>query len=158
MRNVNHKMRMGLQPSKGVAIVEMVVVLPILLFMIFATAEFGRAFMQYNTLTKSVRDSARFLAEYAMLGQTQTINIDANLQAQTQNLVVYGSIAPGTLAPLLPGLTPADVQVAAVSADDVSVSATYAYQPISPFISRFGIGPDSSALFTLRAEATMRAL
>jgi Flp pilus assembly protein TadG len=138
--------------------VEMVVVLPILLFMIFATAEFGRAFMQYNTLTKSVRDSTRFVAEYAMLGQTQTINIDPILRARAQNLVVYGSVAAGTLSPLLPGLSPADVQILAASADDITVTATYGYQPISPFISRFGIGPDSSALFTLRAQATMRAL
>ena len=143
---------------RGVAMVEMVIVLPLLLFMIFATAEFGRAFMQYNTLTKSVRDSTRFVAEYAMLGQTQTINIDPVLRARAQNLVVYGSVAAGTLTPLLPGLTPADVQIAASSADDITVTATYAYQPISPFINRFGIGPDSNALFTLRAQATMRAL
>ena len=132
--------------------------LPLLLFMIFATAEFGRAFMQYNTLTKSVRDSSRFVAEYAMLGQTQTINIDPVLRARAQNLVVYGSIASGTLSPLLPGLSTADVQITAASADDITVTATYGYQPISPFINRFGIGPDSSALFTLRAQATMRAL
>ncbi len=137
---------------------EFVIVLPLLLFMLFATAELGRAFMQYNTLTKSVRDSVRFVAEYAMLGQTQTISIDANLLAQSQNLVVYGSVAAGTLTPLLPGLTPADVQVIAVSANDVSVTATYTYQPISPIINRFGIGADSSASFTFTAQATMRAL
>jgi len=152
------KRRTSARCIRGVAIVEMIVVLPLMLFMIFATAEFGRAFMQYNTLTKSVRDSARFVAEYAMLGQTQTINIDPILESRTQNLVVYGSVAAGALQPLLPGLTPGNVTVAAVSGDDISVTAVYAYQPISPFINRFGIGGDSSALFTLRAQATMRAL
>ena len=137
--------------------VEFVIVLPICLILMMATAEFGRAFMQYNTLTKSVRDSTRFVAEYAMLGQTQTINIDPVLRARAQNLVVYGSVAAGTLQPLLPGPPPV-VIVSAVSANDISVTATYGYQPISPFISRFGIGADSSSLFTLRAQATMRAL
>ena len=144
--------------NKGVAIVEMVVVLPLLLFMLFATAELGRAFMQYNTLTKSVRDSVRFLAESAILGQTQTINISPTLRLQTQNLVVYGTISAGTLNPLLPGLAPGNIQVTATSTEDVSVTATYAYQPINPVISKFGLGTNSSALFTFQAQATMRAL
>jgi len=157
MSAVTLKQRADVRRNRGVAIVEMVIVLPLLLFTIFATAEFGRAFMQYNTLTKSVRDSTRFVAEYAMLGQTQTINIDPVLLARAQNLVVYGSIAPGALTPLLPGPAPV-VQVLASSADDITVTATYVYQPISPLINRFGIGADSSSLFTLRAQATMRAL
>jgi len=158
MTSVSPRQSKIMRRPRGVAVVEMVIVLPILLFMIFATAEFGRAFMQYNTLTKSVRDSTRFLAEYAMMGQNQTINIDAILRGRVQNLVVYGSVAAGTLSPLLPGLTPANVTVAAASADDITVTATYAYQPISPLINRFGVGADSSSLFTLRAQATMRAL
>jgi Flp pilus assembly protein TadG len=136
----------------------MAVVLPLILLLLFVTAEIGRAFMQYNTLTKSVRDSARFLAENAMLGQTQTISIDANLLLQTQNLVVYGSVNSAGLTPLLPGLTVADVQAAAASVDDISVTATYSYLPMSPFIKKFGFGPDSSAAFTFQAQATMRAL
>ena len=62
------------------------------------------------------------------------------------------------LSPILLGLTPADVQVVATSDDDISVTATFAYQPMSPIISRFGIGTDSSAFFTFNAQSTMRAL
>jgi Flp pilus assembly protein TadG len=151
--NLRHKNR-----NRGVAIVEMVVVLPLLLLMLFVTAEIGRAFMQYNTLTKAVRDSARFVAENAMLGQTQTIYIDATLRTQAQNLVVYGSVNGASLTPLLPGLNIANVQVAPATTDDISVTATYDYQPMSPILNRFGLGTNSSAAYTFRAQATMRAL
>ena len=154
---MNSKMH-HINRNRGVAIVEMVVVLPLLFLMLFVTAEIGRAFMQYNTLTKSVRDSARFVAENAMLGQTQNIYIDETLLAQAQNLVVFGSVNGADLSPLLPGLTTGDVQVAAASTDDISVTATYAYQPISPVLNRFGFGTNSSAAYTFRAQATMRAL
>ena len=53
----------GRQPrsrNRGAVLVETVVVLPLLLALILETAEFGHAFWQYSTLTKSVRDGARF--------------------------------------------------------------------------------------------------
>ena len=55
--------RTVLTKSRGVAAVEMAVVLPLILLLLFVTAEIGRGFMQYNTLTKSVRDSARYLGQ-----------------------------------------------------------------------------------------------
>ena len=45
---------------RGIAMVEFVIVLPICLILLMATAEFGRAFMQYNTLTKAVRDDVPY--------------------------------------------------------------------------------------------------
>ena len=48
--------------QKGVAIVEFALVLPFLLLLTFITTEFGRAIWEYNTLTKSVRDAARYLS------------------------------------------------------------------------------------------------
>ncbi len=138
--------------------VELAIVTPLMLLLIFATAEFGRAFMQYNTLTKSVRDSVRHVASRALLGQTGVVQIDAALTLEAQNLVVYGSINAAGNLPLLPGLTPADVTVATAGAGDIVVSASYAYQPINSVLPGFGIGPDRSSLFTFRAAVTMRAL
>ena len=46
--------------QRGVAIVEFALVLPLLLLMTFVVTEYSRALYQYNTLTKSVRDAARY--------------------------------------------------------------------------------------------------
>src|SRR6476661_8250753 len=78
----------------GVAIVEFALILPFLLLLTMLTTEFGRALYQYNILTKSVRDSARYLSM-----QTPGTHV-----AQARNLVVYGNTA-GTGSPLALGLS-----------------------------------------------------
>ncbi len=144
--------------QRGVAIVEFTVALPLMLLLIFVTAEFGRAFMQHNTLTKAVRDSVRHVASEALLGQTGNVMIDANLQLAAQNLVVYGNVN-GVGTAVLPGLGIADVTVApALGVGDISLTATYAYAPMFFVLPGFGLGPDTNPFFTLRAATTMRAL
>jgi hypothetical protein len=86
--------------QKGVAIVEFALILPFLLLLTFITTEFGRAIWEYNTLTKSVRDAARYLS-------TRTPSNPADM-AKARNLLVYGNLA-GTGSPLLPGLSLAHV-------------------------------------------------
>ena len=46
----------------GAAIVEFALTLPLLLLLTMITTEFGRAIYQYNTIVKSVRGAARYLA------------------------------------------------------------------------------------------------
>jgi Flp pilus assembly protein TadG len=53
---------------RGLAIVEFVIVLPLCLMVLMAAGEFSRAFMQYNTLEKGVRDGARYVAGKASFG------------------------------------------------------------------------------------------
>ena len=84
--------------QQGVAIVEFALILPLLLLLTFITTEFGRAIYQYNTITKSVRDAARYLSV-----QTPGTNVSA-----AQNLVVYGNVA-GTGTPLALGLAVTNV-------------------------------------------------
>ena len=144
--------------SRGLAIVEFVIVVPICLMLVIATAEFGRAFLQYNTLTLAVRDGVRHLAGRALLGSTGTIDISGGLQQETQNLVVYGNIW-GAGSPVLPGLTRADVTVADAGGGNVSVAAAYPYNPIFGFIPRFSFGSSIAVTgITLRSGVTMRAL
>jgi len=143
---------------RGLAIVEFVIVLPICLMLVMATAEFGRAFLQYNALTLAVRDGVRHLASRAMLGSTGTVSISGGLQQETQNLVVYGNIF-GAGSPVLPGLAPADVAVADVGGGNVSVTAAYPYNPIFAFIPRFTFGGSIGVTgITLQTGVTMRAL
>ena len=80
----------------GVALVEFALVLPLLLILTFIVTEYSRALYEYNTLTKSVRDAARYLS-------IQTPN-DTTKYLIAKNLVVYGNPA-GSGAPLAIGLT-----------------------------------------------------
>jgi Flp pilus assembly protein TadG len=151
--------------QRGFAIVEFLIILPLLLLLLLGTAEFGRTLYQYNTLTKAVRDGARYLATNAPLGSTNSIVIDATDQAETENLVVYGN-SLGAGAPLLPGLTTADVTVGCMGGgmsctgvEHIVVTARYAYQPmIGVALPAFGLGSDISLNYTLSSTVTMRVM
>ena len=148
--------------QRGVAIVEMALVTPILLVLLLVTADLTRAFIEHNTVTKAVRNGARYVARNALDGSTGVVNIDAALANETQNLVVYGSTAPaGGALPVVPGLTLANITVVQIAGtDDIAVTATYAlgglFGPVLPI--NLYTGNTISASRTLRATVTMRAL
>jgi Flp pilus assembly protein TadG len=148
--------RQTIGTQRGIAMVEFVIVLPILLMLVLATAEFGRAFMQYSTLTKSIRDAGRYAAANALKGSTSVVQITAALSTATSNLVVYGNVA-GTGTALLPGLTPGNVSLTSTTPGTVVVSATYAYAPIFSSLPLFALGSLSTG-HALSAAVTMRAL
>lgn len=89
--------------ESGVQLLEVAIVIPILLVLFGAVAEFGRYFYEYTTVSKGARVGARYLA-------SKSVNSSINYEAQAKNLVVYGNIA-GTGTPVLPGLTIANVDV-----------------------------------------------
>ncbi len=144
--------------SKAAAIVEFIIVLPICLILIMATAEFGRAFMQYNTLTKSLRDGVRYVAANALVGSTGVVSINGTVQVRAQNLVVYGNTA-GTGSAILPGLTTGAVTVAGAGGGNVSLSVTYPYGSIFVFVPGFFYGGNTATNgYSMQAAITMRAL
>jgi hypothetical protein len=145
--------------QSGIAMVELVIVLPVLLFMFLATAELGRVLFQYNTLTKSVRYGARHAAQFALLGTTGVVNITNQLEDDVDNLVVHANIG-GSGATLLPGLSAGDVTVIDAGGGDIQVSASYTYQPmIGPVLPDFDLAGGGVPLtFTLQATVQMRAL
>jgi len=149
MKGVRHN-------QAGITIIEFLIVLPILMMLIMATAEFGRAFVQYNALTKTLRDGARYVGSRALNGTTGVVVINSSLQSQTRNLVVYGNIA-GSGTPLLPGLVPGNVSVTGGAPGAVVVAATYAYTPIFASLPLFQFGSVTTP-FSLQAAVTMRAL
>lgn len=88
---------------RGVAAVELAIVLVPLLLLGFGITEFGRAMYTYNTLTKSVRDAARYL--------TRQTPGDAVAHGVAKCLAVHGNESC-TGAVLAPGLSTGLVQVA----------------------------------------------
>ncbi len=147
--------------QRGIAAVEFAIVLPLLLLLMLATAEFGRAFFQYNALTKAVRDGARYISQgNALSGTTGVVDISAQARTNTKNVVVYG-VAGGAGSALLPGFTTANVSVVDAGLNNIRVSAAYAYQPmlgitLPSFCLGMGCAPSLS--LTLRSTVMMKAL
>jgi hypothetical protein len=142
----------------GIAMIEMVIVTPVLLLLVLGVSELGNAFMQQNTLNKSVRDAARQVSGLALLGTTGTVLLTPDVIADARNLVVYGNVG-GVGSPRLPALSVDQVSVSDAGNDLVTVQANYLYTPIvGPVLETFGLGPELSMGITLTASVTMRAL
>lgn len=143
--------------QRGIATVEFAICVPVLLLLMLATAELGRAMFQYNTLIKAVRDGARYAASASTSSQ-RIVVITNQVRNETRNLVVTGNIG-GTGAPLLAGLTVNNVTLNNVGNGFISVSATYTYTPIlSGTLPTFGYGPAINLSMTFPATVVMRVL
>jgi Flp pilus assembly protein TadG len=148
----------GARKCRGVATIEFAICAPLLLLLLFATAEVGRLAYQYNTLTKAVRDGARFAVNEAAVGTTRVVNITPTVLTQTRNLVVSGNTS-GTGTPLLPGLVVGNVTVTSDSNGFVTVSASYTFTPaIGATLATFGLGDPINLAAPLTATVVMRAL
>jgi len=99
--NLLHRFR---RDERGVQLVEIAIVVPIMLMMFASVGEFGRYFYEYTTLAKAERVGARFMAAKSI----DSVSTDWVLA--TKKLVVYGNTA-GTGTPVLPGLTINNVDV-----------------------------------------------
>ena len=143
----------GPRHQNGLAIVELAIVTPILLLLLLLGAEIGRALFQYNTLSKAVRDSARYYS-------TSFFNGDDIIG--TKNLIRYGQIGIGTA--LLPGTynIPDPVTVSDATGTYVTVTGSYTFtflpgNPLNAIVAMFGPGLPGNTL-TLNATITMRAI
>lgn len=135
--------------QNGVALVEFALVLPLLLVLSFIVTEYSRALYQYNTITKSVRDAARYLS----------IQTPGTKNNEAKNLVVYGNLT-GVGSPLAIGLNLLQVpnpawQLAGTSPviNTVTVRVTgYTFRPL--IASAFGLNFGNIAYADI--SATMR--
>ena len=95
---------------QGAVAVEFALLLIPLVVMAFGVAEFGRAIFEYNTLAKSVRDSARLLSQQ----DASDVVSYPLFEADAKCLAVHGT--PDCSGPLLaPGLTTSMVQTSTSS-------------------------------------------
>ena len=112
--------------ERGTQLVELAIVLPVLLVLFGATAEFGRFFYTYQTLSKATRVGARYLT---------TAPTGGTADDKAQNLVVYGNTS-GTGDPVVTGLSSANVRIergggsSAMPERVTVVIEGYTYQPL----------------------------
>jgi Flp pilus assembly protein TadG len=137
--------------ERGTQLVELAIVLPVMLALFGATAEFGRFFYTYQTLTKATRTGARYLTVEAAGGASD---------AKAENLVVYGN-AEGTGDPIIDGLTTDHIRITreggvAVMPERVKVEIDgYTYQPLFDLGALIGNGSWSLNV-EVKPSTTMR--
>jgi hypothetical protein len=150
----------GNRRQQGVAMVEFAIALPLLLLLLLGIAEFGRLLVQYNSLLQASRDAGRYVAGKVWNRTLGEMTLSDQLLTETRHVAVYG-LPRNTGAPVVPGLSLADVQVSPVAGttDHVQVRIGYTFRPV--------IGSALPALFTgqglslevpLAATVVMRAL
>jgi hypothetical protein len=134
----------------GTAAVELALVLPLLLLLMFITTELGRAVYHYGVLTQSVRKAVRHLSM-----QTPGEGVEA-----ARNLVMYGNVQGSGVA-VLQGLGAEQVEsvwqtvglAPPMSVVTVRVRA-YRYGGLILPLGGYGFGP----LVFADISATMRVL
>lgn len=99
--------------QSGLAAIEFVLILPILLILAFGVIDFGRVLFQYDTLTKSTRDAVRYIAGVVRPPAT-AYAADANYTTavnNARNLALCGSIAACGNNALVSGLTLSNITI-----------------------------------------------
>ncbi|HOK46884.1 MAG TPA: TadE/TadG family type IV pilus assembly protein [Bryobacteraceae bacterium] len=93
--------------QRGNALVELSLALPLLIALFLGTWQFGYAYYLYGELEQSVRAGGR----YASLAAYDAAD-PSGFETAVRNVVVYGDPDPAAGArPVVPGLSPAHVQV-----------------------------------------------
>lgn len=117
---------MNARKQKGVAAVEMALVLTPMLILCFGITELGRALYLYDGMVKATRGAARYLSQQSFAGA------DADtIRARAKSLVVCGAQScpdPLGSAALVPGLTMSMVSLC----DPVLCPTTHSNVPVGP--------------------------
>ncbi len=141
--------------------VEFAISLPVVLLLLFGTAEFGHFMTQYSTLNDSVRDAARYVAGAALDGTDGLLvtgSAWSSLVTQGQNLAVYGNTG-GTGTALLPSLNVGQITITEDTVNNnITVVAAYPYQPFFGATMPNFMGGTIGTTFTLSISTSMRAL
>lgn len=95
--------------QRGQAAMEMAIMIPVLMMLMFGAYQLARVFYTYHTLQKAFRGGAGMLAHASGVDYCQADPVIAN----AQNFVVYGSVTPNQGSPVVQGLTTDMVQVVA---------------------------------------------
>jgi Flp pilus assembly protein TadG len=127
--------------ERGAELIEMVVVLPLLLMVLFGIIDFGFMFQRYVVLTNAAMEGARV---GILPGYT---NADAQTRATTY--AATGGV-PGTVTAVATNVTLPEPGGGTWPGVQVQVNHFYNYQYIGPIVAIFG-GSFSSVNLTARA-------
>ena len=142
--------------QQGLAAIEMTLILPIMLLLFFATAEFGRLLYQYNALNKAVRDASRYILANSEFNSTNLVAVTEQTRSAARSLLIYGDLN-GTTA-ILPNLAATTFSIS-VSGKFITLTASYPWQPIfAETLPSFVSGNSFDLSFPLVTSYTMRAL
>lgn len=107
--------------QRGVAVIEMAIIMIPMLILCLGIVEIGRALYTYNGLVKASRGAVRYLSTQS-LASPPAGETAASLRLKARSLAVCGALdCSGGAEPLVPGLTLAHVQVC----DPLSCPATH---------------------------------
>lgn len=116
---------------RGSAAVEMVLVMPILLMIMFGAAELGNYFMNEHSLVKAVRDGARFAARQPFSNYTGCSGAPGGtVVTDTRNVVMNGYVSGGTL------ITP-NIQANNITVSQACASSAGGQQMLGIYRDRF---------------------
>jgi len=115
--------RRALSCERGNAAAEFALLLPMLLILMFAFYEAGRLFWNYNIVSSSARDAARYAARLTIACPGTLSSSD---ETKVKQLARTGIPAPGG-TPLIPGWTSdSSVTVQVTCLDNPAAGVTYA--------------------------------
>jgi Flp pilus assembly protein TadG len=142
--------------ERGTQLVELAIVIPILILMLGAVAEFGRFFYTYTTLSKATRAGARYLI---------TRPVGSVSEDEAKKLVACGDVSVascGGANALLSGLETANVDIVPTGnagvPDTVKVQIiNYQYQPLFDLGKLTGLSALSLSI-NVSPSTTMRYL
>lgn len=149
--------------SSGSSAVEMALVTPILMIVMFGAFDLGNYFLQQHVVTKAVRDGARYAGRQSF-SEFASCTPSAAVEQRTRNVTRTGVVVDGGTPRISNWTNPSSITVAAVcdssgsytgiysevaiGAPRVTVSATVTYQSL---FGRFGLFTD--ATMTLQAQS-----
>lgn len=141
--------------ERGVQLMEVAIVMPVLLILLAASAEFGRYFYVYSTLSRATRTAVRYVSSNTFKGTTNANNPEAI------NLALCGSTTTcGTGSEVLSGLTASNFSITTSGGSTyfpvtVTVQVTnYNYQPLFN-LGNFADGVSWTSV-PVNAKTTMR--
>ena len=114
-------LRLNARRQRGVAAIEMAIILVPMVILCFGITELGRALYQYNGLVKATRGAARYLSQQNLASPPTGETADS-LRANARSLALCGSFNCTNRPTQVKNLTAAMISIC----DPVSCAATHA--------------------------------
>lgn len=144
--------------ERGAAGAEMALVLPLLLVLMVSAFELGNYFREWHTLSKGVRDGARFAARHDFADfDCDAATVDSDVVTATTEVVRTG-VAGGT-GDLLPNWDDAEVDLSVTCFPNVATGADEAGEAINEELAGIYRGAEDGApVVTLTVRLPYRGL